>query len=270
VYRNYLIAKHYRVLATYNGQYLRVTASKSLIDNNGLTSTIQFRFRAFDTFSAPPGATLDSPIRLFGGSGPESTEKVTDRTEGQIADWLVASPPACELLLEELGLGVNTFVQTSVIEPLIERHRRKPPGDIDLILVPEPHRAIAIQIRRIRVLAETTHRDSTPGRQLGNVTKLIEQASGSREIGVCANYALVLVECYGPARSEHNFIARGSSAGVFRRIYHLTKDQPLHSDVGLIFVEIIQPTRTSVDRAAVVAICMDKPAIELVSPSHSA
>jgi hypothetical protein len=231
-----------------------------------LTSTIQFRFRAFDTFSAPPGATLDSPIRLFDGSGPESGEKVTDRTEGQIADWLVASPMARELLLEELGLAVDTFAQTSVIEPLIERNRRKPPGDIDLILVPEPHRAIAIQIKRLRVLAETTHRDSTPGRQLGNITKLIEQANGSRDIGFRANYALVLVECYGPARSDHNFLARGSSPGVFRRIYHLTKDQPLHSDVGLIFVEIIQPTPTSVDRAGVVAICVEKPAIEQNQP----
>jgi len=62
-------------------------------------------------------------------------------------------------------------VQTSVIEPLIGRNRKKLPGDIDLILVPEPHRAIAIQVKRIRVMAQTTHRDSTPGRQLGNITK---------------------------------------------------------------------------------------------------
>jgi hypothetical protein len=245
---------------------LPVTASKGLTDNRGLTSTIQFRFRAFDTFSAAPGATLYSPIRFFDGSGPESGERVTDRVEGQIIDWLVAFPPARELLLEELGLAAGTFVQTSVIEPLIERNRRKQPGDIDLILVPEPHRAIAIQVKRVRMLAETTHRDSTPGRQLGNITKLIEQANGSREIGFHANYALVLVECYGVERSEYNFLARGSSPGVFRRIYHLTKDQPLHSDVGLIFVEIIQPTRTSVDRAGVVAICVDKPAIEQEQP----
>lgn len=248
-----------------------------------MTSTIQFRFRAFDTFSAPPGGTLDSPIRFFDGPGPESGERVTHRAEGQIVDWLIAFPPARGLLLEELGLAAGTFVQTSVIEPLIERNRKKPPGDIDLILVPEPHRAIAIQVKRIRVMAQTTHRDSTPGRQLGNITKLIEQANGSREIGFRANYALVLVECYGPARSEHNFLARGSSPGVLRRIYHLTKEQPLHSDVGLVFVEIIQPTLTSVDRAGVVAICVDKPAIEqdqppdltarvrqLVSLSHSA
>jgi hypothetical protein len=228
---------------------------------------IQFHWRAFDTYSAPPGARVDRRIGFFDGSGPDSDEKVTDRAEGQIVDWLATFPPPRELLLEELGLPANTYIQTGVIEPIIERNRRKPPGDIDLIVVPEPRCAIAIQVKRIRVLAETTHRDSTPGRNLGNITKLIEQANGSREIGFCANYALVLIECFGAERSDYNFIARGSSPGVFRRIYHMTKDQPLHPDVGLIFVEIVQPTRTSLDRAGVVAVCMDKPAVALDQPA---
>jgi len=47
----------------------------------------------------------------------------------------------------------------------------------------------------------------------------------------------------------------------------MTKDQPLHPDVGLIFVEITQPTRTSVDRAGMVAVCMDKPAVALDQPA---
>jgi len=93
---------------------------------------------------------------------------------------------------------------------------------------------------------------------------LVEQAnSSSREIGFRENYALVLVECYGVGRSEHKFLARGSSPAVFRRIYHMTRDQPLHPDVGLIFVEITQPTRTGVDRGGMVAVCADKRATPL-------
>jgi hypothetical protein len=178
-------------------------------------------------------------------------------------DWLVTFSPARDLLMEEFGLPASTYVQTNVIEPLLEKNRRTPPGDIDLVIIPGPDRAIAIQVKRIRVVAETTHRDSTPGRQLGNISKLIEQANGSREIGFCANYALVLVECFGAARAEYNFIARGASPGVFRRIYHLTKDLPLHPDVGLIFVEVVQPTPASVDKAGMVAVCIDKPAVGL-------
>ena len=226
-------------------------------------SSIQFRFCAFDTYYAPPGSSLPPSVSLFTDDGPESAQKITDQGEREIVDWLVEMRQARELLLEELRLPANTYARTGVTDPLIEKDRRTPPGDIDLIFVPDPRRAIAIQVKRLRVIAETTHRDSTPGRQLGNITKLVEQANGSRDIGFCENYALVLVECYGPERADYNFLARGSSPGVFRRIYHLTKDQPLHCDVGLIFVEITQPTRSSHARTGMVAVSVDRSATPL-------
>jgi len=226
-------------------------------------STIQFRWLAFDTHSALPGASVHSRIPLLTGDGPKSDEKVTDQSEEEIVHWLVGTRQARGLLLEGLRLPAHTYTQTGIIDPLIEKHRRQPPGDIDLIFVPDAGRAIAIQVKRLRVIAETTHRDRTPGRLLGNITSLVEQANGSRDIGFCENYALVLVECYGPERAEYNFISRASSPGVFRRLYHITRDQPIHSDVGLILVEITQPTRSSFDRAGTVAVCVDKPSIPL-------
>jgi hypothetical protein len=69
-----------------------------------VTTSIQFRWRAFDTYSAPPGARVDPVIVFFDGSGPTADEKVTDRSERQIVDWLVGLQPARELLLEELEL----------------------------------------------------------------------------------------------------------------------------------------------------------------------
>jgi hypothetical protein len=229
-------------------------------------STIRFRWCAFDACGGPPGARADPTIALFAGGGLESGEKITDRSEREIVDWLVRTPQARELILEELRLPANTYAQTGVTDPLIEKIRWQPPGDIDLIFIPDPRRAIAVQVKRFPVIAETTYKDRTPGRLLGDITKLVEQANGSREIGFRENYALVLVECYGPERAEYNFISRGSSHGVFRRIYHMTKDQPIHGDVGLIFVEIAQPTRSSVDRAGIVAVSVDKPAIPLDQP----
>lgn len=204
---------------------------------------------------------MDPEVSFFTGNGPESDEKVTDQSERQIVNWLVGTQQPRDLLLGELRLPANTYIQTAIIEPLVEKNRRQPPGDIDLLFVPDARCAIAIQVKRFRVIAETTHKDRTPGRQLGNITNLVKQANGSREIGFSTNYALVLVECYGPARSDYNFISRGSSPGVFRSIYHMTKEQPIHCDVGLVFVEITQPTRASVDRAATVCVRVDKPAI---------
>jgi len=211
---------------------------------------------------------MNPEVSFFTGNGPESDEKVTDQSERQIVNWLIGTPQPRELLLGELMLSANTYVQTAIIEPLVEKNRRQPPGDIDLIFVPDAHRAIAIQVKRFPVIAETAYKDHTTRGQLGDITKLVEQANGSREIGFWTTYALVLVECYGPARQEYNFASRDSSPGVFSRIYHMTKERPIHRDVGLIFVEITQPTRASVDRAATVCVHVDKPAIPVEQSSE--
>jgi hypothetical protein len=67
-------------------------------------------------------------------------------------------------------------------------------------------------------------------------------------------------------RSEFNFLARTTTEGQFNRIYHRALDSPLHSDVGLIFIEISQPTGASIDNAGFIAISVDKRAKPLEQP----
>ena len=58
--------------------------------------------------------------------------------------------------------------------------------------------AIAIEVKRFPVVAETTYKDHTTRGQLDGITKLVEEANGGREIGFWTTYALVLVECLAP------------------------------------------------------------------------
>ncbi len=224
-----------------------------------MDSTLNFRCRAFDTRHFPPEIRLDAPATFFDGSGPESIEKVTGWSECRIVDWLVAERSARGLLLEELGLPVDTYIQTNVRRPLIERNRSNPPGDIDLVLVPHPRRAIAIQVKRVRVIADTMDSDITLGDYEGDIARLIQQANGSVEIGFHADYAMVLVECCGVRRSENNFLFRNATQDVFRkRVYHVTKCQPIHPNVGIIFFEVTQPTKAGHGEAGMVSVCEDK------------
>lgn len=91
---------------------------------------------------------LESRISFFENEGLESDKRVTDISEKDIVDWLLRTPEVRELLLSELELRADTYVQTEVRDPIIETSRRQPPGDIDLIFVPQPDRAVAIQVSR--------------------------------------------------------------------------------------------------------------------------
>lgn len=88
-----------------------------------------------------------------------------------------------------------------------------------------------------------------------------------RDLGFHLNYAMVLVVVDGTARSEFNFLARHTTPGQFNRVYDRVWNSPLHSDVGMIFIEISQPTGASVDNAGYIAIYVDKRAKPIEQPT---
>jgi hypothetical protein len=130
----------------------------------------------------------------------------------------------------------------------------------------DPEQSISIQAKRVKVEAMDTLRDKVSNRHLGSLKDLIDQANASQNLGFHLNYALVIIQVDGIARSEVNALRRGITTGSLTRIYNQIIDSPLHPDVGVIYVEISQPTPVSVDRAAMVAVCVDKHAVSLDQP----
>ena len=52
---------------------------------------------------------------------------------------------------------------------------------------------------------------------------------------------------------------RNATPEVFRKkVYHVTKCQPLHPNVGIIFVEVTQPTTAVHKAVGMVSVCEDK------------
>ncbi len=233
-----------------------------------MSHLVQFNWRAYDTIRYPLPA---GPISLFTDEAPYCPDRVTAKGEAEILTWLLGTPPARDLLFTNLDLPAATYAQTSITEPILDRRPRRKPGDLDMVLVPhpsDPSRAISIQAKRVKVQAISTYRDDVSNRHLGNLTDLIEQANGSRELGFHLNYAMVVVEIDGMQRSGFNFLARTTTEGQFNRIYHRAWDSPLHEDVGLIFVEISQPTGADIDTTGFIAISVDKRARPLEQPSY--
>jgi len=227
---------------------------------------VQFNWRAYDSVRYP---VPTGPISLFTDQVPYSPERVTAKGEAEILNWLIQTPPARDLLFTNLELPQGTYAQTSITEPVLDRKRTRKPGDLDMLLLPQADdasRVISIQAKRVKVEARSTYRDDVSNHHLGNLSNLVEQANGSRELGFHLSYAMVVVQVDGMERSEFNFLARTTTAGQFSRIYHRVWDSPLHSDVGMIFVEISQPTGASIDDAGFLAICVDKRAKPIEQP----
>jgi hypothetical protein len=236
------------------------------LKSDAVPHLVKFNWRAYDTIRYP---LPSGPISLFTDQVSYCPDRVTAKAEEEILNWLLATPPARSVLLANLELPTETYAQTSIIEPILDRWPTRKPGDLDMLLLPhqdDPSGVISIQAKRVKVEATSTDHDRVSHRHLGNLATVIEQANGSREIGFHLNYAMVIIQIDGMERSEFNFLARNTTEAQFNRIYHRTWNSPLHSDVGIIFVEIAQPTGASIDDAGVIAIAVDKPAKPLEQP----
>ena len=122
-------------------------------------------------------------------------------------------------------------------------------GDVDALLLPagEPGQAVAHQIKRVKVSANTFH-TLRPGK-LGDLRKLIHQGNATVALGFARVVRSVLLATDGRSRVEFNFRGRGPTGeiiGVVGRALDLTD---LDRGIGVARIEIAQPVNQDITLA---------------------
>src|ERR1044072_8376448 len=221
--------------------------------------TIAFDSHTFHAGTVIPGGTS---IKSFGNYEDLEEDDVTTKDEETIIKWLLGSP-AKDLLLRVLGVGRDSFIAYSVKQPVVENPQKKP-GDIDILICGEyrADRAIAIQCKLVKVVAFSQEEDDVS--KLPDIKGAVLQANKQRaNFGFHRNYLAVIVKAYGQKRTQNNPIFRGPNQNTMKLLYEFPQRESLHSDVGILFIDITQPTGKSYDQMAVVGICHDQQAMPL-------
>jgi len=238
-------------------------------EDNNMKNVLTFKTIVFDTHTLPAGVTIPagSSLEFFSANYEGNDNNVTKKHEEQIIKWIVASP-AKELLLSELGVGPNPFIDWSVKQPVIENPQDKP-GDIDLLICDEHEAEHAIAFQCKRVVVRALNQVDNNVNKISDIKDAVNQANKQRErLGFHRNYLGILIETYGKKREQSNVLFRGSTQETFKEIYEFPQRESLSSDVGVVFIEISQPTGKSFDRMAVVGICIDQHASRLDQPTQ--
>lgn len=226
-----------------------------------------FKTIAVDTLIFRAGQVINAgeSFSLYSNYDDSSDDDVTKEGEDEILRWLLSSS-ARNLILTELGAGARAFVAHSVRQPVIENSQTKP-GDIDLLICEDGRAdlAIAIQCKRVKVRALNQADDDL--NKLPDLTKGVKQANFQRNnLGFHRNYLLIVMEAYGRKRSGSNTLFRGANQETLKAVYEFPMRESLHEDVGVIFVEIAQPTGKSFSEMVVVGVCIDQEAARLDQP----
>lgn len=221
---------------------------------------LEFETVVFDTMSVAAGCSFPGETAFLVDRPRDGGELVTEKLEDSILRWLVTSPAARSLLLRTFGFEVQeAFVSCSVVQPVIENPLRKP-GDIDLLLCrkTDPSRCVAFQSKRVKVEALDTATDKLSNYTIRKLRGVVEQANAMRrQIAFFQNYVLIIIEADTVARSEHNIPNRRVTADKFQRIYDFPDRDALDPEVGIAFIEVVQPTGACIDKAGIVAVAVD-------------
>ena len=211
-------------------------------------------------FNAGQTIRAGESFQLFTTEDGGIEDKVTNESEEQILQWLMSSSGG-DLLLDKLQLSRNAFRAFSVRKPVVENPHH---SDIDLILCePElPQYSVGIQCKRVKI--ESLNEKEDDVNKLPDVKKAVVQANKQREIfGFHRNYLLIISQIFGRKFTNENAIFRKGRPETRQRIYQFPQRESLHEDVGIIFVEIGQPTGKSYRTQVNICLRVDKEASRL-------
>ena len=233
---------------------------------NQMRRPLCFKTIVYDSNQISPDVTSYS---FFGADSIESGESVTRNSESTIVRWLFANKPVRSLILEEFVGCSNDYVYNfEVSRPIITEPGKKP-GDIDILFCNKytPKKAIAIECKRVKVIVQQDGRQKV--NRIQEIDGAITQANGLQSIGFHQSYLLFLVVVDARLRvADGNILSKYADQKETSAVYEVAMNASLHPDVGVAYVEIIQPTGKAINKMGQVGICVDKRAVLLEQPTH--
>lgn len=199
--------------------------------------------------------------KLFDVDDVGGEPSLADTPEDAIAQRWLTDAMMRSLFFQVAAIPDDVVAFTQVVEPLLD-HRHGSPGDVDLLLVrPEdPSRAVAIECKRVKVVAQSTEHDNV--NRVKGLRRGAHQANGLREKGFHRVWLAVLIVVDGRGRTAHNLACRGPTWDTVARVCDFDGRDRLHEDIGVVVLELGQPNGKAIDRAGQVSVSVLNPARE--------
>lgn len=227
---------------------------------------LTYRQISFDTAHIAPGRTVKATL-FEAAPHPyvDGSTRVTEFDEKPLVRWLMMTLPSREIILDELRLPATAFYCPEVVRPFYAPGE----GDLDLVLCPQlnPREGFAVECKRVKVESVNEGQD--------RINKLQDIAGGVRQANKLYNgpfaffqtYLAIITEVEASGQQAINIPNRGvrshttpqrgdTRTTTFRQIVEFPGRAELHNDVGIIFIEIVQPSRLSIDKQATIRVCV--------------
>ncbi|MFO1076690.1 MAG: hypothetical protein U1E73_03080 [Planctomycetota bacterium] len=207
----------------------------------------------------PVSRFADGSLTFFGDDCTADAPSVSEIHESPILAWILGQGAVRSLLTRKMCVDSQSQDFLGIAGPVIEKPTAVP-GDVDWLAIPpgHPEVSIAVECKRVKVVPTANGRDRV--NKIPSLGRGVVQANGLAGLGFHRCFLMVIVEADGRTRTEFGHPFRGATHETFRQIYDFPQRESLHEDVGVVFVEVVQPSGRSIDELAYVAVCVDRDA----------
>ncbi len=184
---------------------------------------------------------------IFGNQPrPKSDKRLISLKEQELVQMILFHPDRKAMLMDYAMLlnpteyDVFAEVQHGIAHP------NECPGDVDIIAIPKnaPQKSVAFEVKRVKV---TVHEDGTEtvNRDKQIEEKGVHQANGLLEKGFHKVFLVVIMVTDGQHKTHKSIPFRYGEQ--IHKLYTSDRYVGLHPNVGVLIVEITEPTEASYD-----------------------
>lgn len=180
--------------------------------------------------------------------------------EAGLLRWVFSRHPSPrQLICHHLGMPLASEHRFSVTSPVLPLGCTKP-GDVDWICADpaHPQLAVAAECKRVKVVACRDGSDHI--NKIKSLGDGVRQANALAEHGFHRTFLAILIVVDGRDRTQNNVVSRGMTDSTFRSIYDFPHRESLSDEVGVVYIEVVQPSLRHVDSMVQIGVCVDRPA----------
>lgn len=228
-----------------------------------MDDVIVFRKIFSDVIKLEEGKT---EYEIFGNQPrPKSDKRLISLKEKELVKMILSNPDRKEMLMDyALLMNPKDYDVFAEVQHGIA-HPNECPGDVDIIAIPKnaPQKSVAFEVKKVKV---TVHEDGTETVNRDNQIeeKGVHQANGLLEKGFYKVFLIVLMVTDGQHKTDKSIPFRYGEQ--IHKLYTSNRYTGLNPNVGILIVELTEPTEASYEFSLSYGVHLHKDAVASDQP----
>ena len=204
--------------------------------DDNVNRKLRFNYIFVDMFKLEPY----QQVNAFNDSLAISQDRVTRQIETDIVKWVINKDVCRKLLFNELSI-TSTLMLDGIKDKCFPNSMKPKGGDIDFICLQDNNhfQAVCIEFKKVKIRIDANGDERI--NHLGGLETLIQQGNLRRSQGFFKTYICVVSLIDNHLYKTPNIFTRRKS-GRYNCTYNIDEMQGINNEVGIILIEITQPT----------------------------